>query len=137
MKTTKACVAQATRDYRKRQRKILLQHKRLLKLAEKKETSEWKKDIRWCEKSYKKKKKPKRRTAKQKPTRKKRTKRKSPPPSPPPPPSMDECTRLMCEYGLRTPKDFKRWSLKNHPDKGGDGGLYARVNSCYHEKKFC
>jgi hypothetical protein len=26
---------------------------------------------------------------------------------------------LMCDLGLNTPEDTKKWILKNHPDKGG------------------
>lgn len=41
-----------------------------------------------------------------------------------------ECAKLMCENGISNAKEFRRWSLQNHPDKGGDTAAFQAVSSC-------
>jgi hypothetical protein len=60
-----------------------------------------------------------------------------PPPSreaPPPPPAsfskQEECRRRLEEAGIRTRSDFRKWSVQNHPDKGGDMLRFQEINAC-------
>ena len=49
-------------------------------------------------------------------------------PAPAPAPSASESDQL-ASMGIRSNKDFKKWAVKNHPDKGGDSATFARVSS--------
>ena len=40
----------------------------------------------------------------------------------------DPAERLRADYGIGSKKEFQKWSLKNHPDKGGDTNEYGRVS---------
>ena len=44
-----------------------------------------------------------------------------------------ECDRILCKQGIKTNKDFRKWSIKNHPDKGGDQALFQEVSNCRDE----
>ena len=58
--------------------------------------------------------------------------RDTPPPRAPPPPPMapsDADAEFLAQYGIRTRADFRKWSLRNHPDKGGDVALFQRIAS--------
>jgi hypothetical protein len=41
-----------------------------------------------------------------------------------------DCNELLKEQKINTVRDWKKWQLKNHPDKGGDLELAQRVNNC-------
>ena len=36
---------------------------------------------------------------------------------------------LLCSIGIRTRGDYRKWAIKNHPDKGGDTELFAKVTA--------
>lgn len=40
------------------------------------------------------------------------------------------CIRLLIKEGIYNHRDFKKWSLRNHPDKGGDLNRYQTINEC-------
>ena len=41
-----------------------------------------------------------------------------------------ECEWLFKKYNIVSQQDFRKWTLKNHPDKGGDQQLAKKMNSC-------
>lgn len=43
---------------------------------------------------------------------------------------LSECEKLLAEHGITDAKSWRRWALKNHPDKGGDSALFAEVSNC-------
>jgi hypothetical protein len=51
----------------------------------------------------------------------------------------NDCNQIMCDLGLKSQEDAKKWLLKNHPDKGGkiDSGLFSRATECYKTREFC
>lgn len=51
----------------------------------------------------------------------------------------NDCNQIMCDLGLNSQEDTKKWLLKNHPDKGGkiDSGLFSRATECYKTREFC
>ena len=62
----------------------------------------------------------------------------SAPRPPPPAPKADPCSAVMCPKGIRTRKDYLRWSARGgHPDKGGSTAAFQSVNNCQSEGKFC
>jgi hypothetical protein len=66
----------------------------------------------------------------------------APPPAAPPPPPAEkpapssECSRILESQGI-TGTDaekktaYKKFALKNHPDKGGDQEVFKKVDGCY------
>ena len=54
----------------------------------------------------------------------------TPPPASAPPPEDKKAyaIRKLASMDIHTPKDFKKWSLKFHPDKGGDSSAYATIS---------
>jgi hypothetical protein len=44
-----------------------------------------------------------------------------------------ECKDLLIEKNISSKKDFLKWSLENHPDKGGDNSIFTNVSSCTDE----
>lgn len=64
--------------------------------------------------------------------------RAGPPPPPraaPPPPPVPDTSTVGCEALLRAHNityrtDFRKWSVTNHPDKGGDPELFKKVSNC-------
>ena len=51
----------------------------------------------------------------------------------------NDCNEIMCDLGLNSKEDAKKWLLQNHPDKGGkiDSGLFSRATECYKAREFC
>jgi len=43
---------------------------------------------------------------------------------------MGQCRVTLNQYGIKTRKDFLKWSAKNHPDKGGNEETFQIVNEC-------
>jgi hypothetical protein len=50
----------------------------------------------------------------------------------PPPPLFPRagCAAFLKGEGITTRKDFRRWALKNHPDRGGDTAKFQFVSDC-------
>jgi len=42
----------------------------------------------------------------------------------------EQCIEKLKEYNINNRKDFLRWSLKNHPDKGGNEESWKQVRGC-------
>jgi hypothetical protein len=48
-----------------------------------------------------------------------------------------ECKKRLCDaFGLpqstkMTVKDYRKWAIKNHPDKGGDTVLFQEIQNCW------
>jgi hypothetical protein len=40
------------------------------------------------------------------------------------------CNRILKENNINSKKDFLKWSVKNHPDKGGSEEIYKEISSC-------
>lgn len=55
----------------------------------------------------------------------------SKPAAPPSAPSdpLAEARAMLESVGIRSRKDFNKWAVKNHPDKGGDTGNFQRVSN--------
>lgn len=51
----------------------------------------------------------------------------------------ENCQEFMCEYGINSTKEFRKWLLKNHPDKGGtiDDADFKRAIECAQKDKYC
>ena len=47
------------------------------------------------------------------------------------------CQKELCKLGITDRKTFNKWSLKGHPDKGGDGKYYAQVINCRDSGQLC
>jgi hypothetical protein len=50
-----------------------------------------------------------------------------------PPPKIvkgPECDAILAREGITSRKDFLKWALKNHPDKGGNTETFQRVSAC-------
>jgi hypothetical protein len=45
----------------------------------------------------------------------------------------------MCKYGIDSKDEFKKWVLKNHPDKGGkiSDSEFKQIVKCAKKNKFC
>ena len=41
-----------------------------------------------------------------------------------------ECKRILLKNNIKVLKDFLRWSLNNHPDKGGEISIFQEVSNC-------
>jgi hypothetical protein len=41
-----------------------------------------------------------------------------------------QCKERLLEKGIKNKKDFLRWAISNHPDKGGDTETFAIMSSC-------
>jgi len=52
---------------------------------------------------------------------------------------LDTCQELMCKYGIDSKDEFKKWVLKNHPDKGGkiSDSEFKQIVKCAKKNKFC
>ena len=48
-----------------------------------------------------------------------------------------QCVKSMCEHKIYTKTDFRKWALKNHPDKGGDSELFKYMSNCVDNDMFC
>ena len=42
----------------------------------------------------------------------------------------DECYRLLESVNISEEMPFKRWAVRNSPDKGGDTGKFQEVSRC-------
>jgi hypothetical protein len=53
--------------------------------------------------------------------------------------SIDNCEQLMCKYGINSKEEYKKWILKNHPDKGGNipDVEFKQIVKCAKKNKFC
>ena len=40
------------------------------------------------------------------------------------------CETLLSDTGITSRKDFLRWSVRNHPDKGGDTKTFQEISAC-------
>ena len=49
------------------------------------------------------------------------------------------CKEIVCKYNLYSKDDFKKWVMKNHPDKGGvvPDLIFKAINACVSKNKFC
>lgn len=52
---------------------------------------------------------------------------------------IDNCEYLMCKYGINSKEEYKKWILKNHPDKGGTipDVEFKQIVKCAKKNKFC
>ena len=48
-----------------------------------------------------------------------------------------KCLENVCKAGIVTKSDFRKWALKNHPDKGGNEELFKLINDCVSKDIFC
>jgi hypothetical protein len=44
-----------------------------------------------------------------------------------------ECKKILKNNDITNLKDFRKWALKNHPDKGGDSEIFGIVSGCNDE----
>ena len=44
--------------------------------------------------------------------------------------SCNQCANSLSEAHIYNKRDFKRWALRNHPDKGGSEGKYQDMSNC-------
>lgn len=51
--------------------------------------------------------------------------------------SRSSCSASMCPKNIYTKKDFRKWALRNHPDKGGDTSVFQSVSSCVSSELYC
>jgi len=53
--------------------------------------------------------------------------------------SLDNCNDVMCKYGINSKEEYKKWILKNHPDKGGtvNDAEFKQIIICAKKNKFC
>jgi hypothetical protein len=42
---------------------------------------------------------------------------------------VEEAKRALAPMGIGSRREFNKWALKNHPDKGGDTAQFQRVSS--------
>jgi hypothetical protein len=45
-------------------------------------------------------------------------------------PSCNNCKIILKKYNIKDNSSFKKWSLKNHPNKGGNKTVFKQVSSC-------
>uniref|UniRef100_A0A6C0BX11 Helicase ATP-binding domain-containing protein n=1 Tax=viral metagenome TaxID=1070528 RepID=A0A6C0BX11_9ZZZZ len=54
---------------------------------------------------------------------------------------MSKCNQQkLCDLGIYTREDAKKWMLKNHPDKSGgkvDGAIFGNVSQCNKDRIYC
>ena len=53
--------------------------------------------------------------------------------------SKNNCSDLMCEYNINSKTDYKKWIVKNHPDKGGtiDDADFKQILICAKKEEYC
>ena len=53
--------------------------------------------------------------------------------------SLDNCKEIMCKYGINSKAEFRKWIVKNHPDKGGTIGdtEFKQLIKCAVKEKYC
>ena len=44
-----------------------------------------------------------------------------------------DCKKILQNHNIQSLKDFRKWALKNHPDKGGDTDTFGLVSGCNDE----
>ena len=46
---------------------------------------------------------------------------------------------IMCKYNINNKKEFQKWLLKNHPDKGGNISKdeFSEILQCFKNNNFC
>lgn len=49
---------------------------------------------------------------------------------PAPIPRGPECDKVLADAGITSRRDFLRWAVRNHPDKGGNTEVFQRVSNC-------
>ena len=51
----------------------------------------------------------------------------------------NNCSDLMCEYNINSKTDYKKWIVKNHPDKGGtiDDADFKQIIICAKKEEYC
>ena len=51
----------------------------------------------------------------------------------------ENCEDLMCKYGINSKSEFRKWVVKNHPDKGGtiNDSDFKQIIKCAVKEKFC
>ena len=51
----------------------------------------------------------------------------------------ENCEDLMCKYGINSKSEFRKWVVKNHPDKGGtiNDSDFKQIIKCAIKEKFC
>ena len=51
----------------------------------------------------------------------------------------ENCEDLMCKYGINSKTEFRKWVVKNHPDKGGtiDDADFKQIINCAIKEKYC
>lgn len=49
---------------------------------------------------------------------------------PEPVPEGPECDKILSDAGITSRRDFVRWALRNHPDKGGNTEVFQRISNC-------
>ena len=42
----------------------------------------------------------------------------------------DNCVKLFSDENIDDTKSFRKWAVKNHPDKGGDSTKFASISNC-------
>ena len=51
-----------------------------------------------------------------------------------------KCKKLLLDNDIMSNKDFLKWSLKNHPDKGGSYKKFQDMSTCndaFNKDKIC
>lgn len=60
---------------------------------------------------------------------KQESKSQPPPPQAPAQDPVEMAKKSLEQYGIKSAKDFNKWAIKNHPDKGGDTTQFQRVSN--------
>lgn len=47
------------------------------------------------------------------------------------------CQEMVCKYNIRNRSDFRKWALKNHPDKGGNEEIFKSLTQCISDGHYC
>jgi hypothetical protein len=47
--------------------------------------------------------------------------------------SAPNCARMLQNANIHDLRDFRAWSLRNHPDKGGNTSVFQKVSNCVNE----
>lgn len=48
-----------------------------------------------------------------------------------------KCQQDMCKENIKNRSDFRKWAIKNHPDKGGNQNVFKKINECVQNDTFC